>query len=319
MEYGALAGGAGLLGAMPLHVAETIAATGGAAYGTLARLLSMRDHRVAMVNLEIAFPEKSATERKAILRSTWLNWGRFAADSSQLLTITKEQLKEMVTMESPALFEELRQRIGRRGLLILTAHFGSFEMLHAAVSVHGAPVTIVHRPMANPLADEWIRRMRTRFGTNVLARGEAARDVVRELRAGRIVAIPFDQAARKNTRIFSPFFGLQTSTNPGLARLAQVTGAPVFPVVIIRNGDGPTHRVWIGPEIELQKSRDREQDIIENTRRFNKTLEEIIRRNPDHWIWMYRRWKQQPEGLLPPYMKEAPPLDVYRKAGAAIL
>lgn len=270
-----------------------------------------------MRNLELAFPEKSPNERDSILRATWRNWGRFMADGVKLAKIPPARVKELVTIEPWERFLEVQKIVKDRGLLVLTGHYGSFELLHAAISAHGVPVTLVHRPMANPYVSEWVRKLRTRFGTNVVARGEAARDVLRELKSGRFVAIPFDQNARQNIRVFAPFFNVRTSTNSGLARLARATDAPVHPVVIIREGDGLKHKIWIGEAVQTVKTGDREADIVEYTRLYNKAFEDLIRAHPDHWIWMYRRFKQQPEGTCSPYLKEAPGADAYRMAAAS--
>lgn len=318
MEYAALAGTAGILKYMPERFALAFGAACGSFYGGLCRWLRMRDHSVAVKNLELAFPEKTPAERDAILRAMWRNWGRFGGECTQLLKLNPDRLKEIVSIEPWDRFLQLRELVKKRGLLVLTAHYGSFELLHAAVSAYGVPITLVHRPMSNPLADEWVRRLRARFGTNMLARGNAARDVVRELRSGRIVAIPFDQTARKHTRVFAPFFGVAASTTSGLARLAMASGAPVYPVVLVRIGNTNKHKVWIGEEIVQTRTRDREADILNNTIRFNRALESIVREHPDHWIWMYRRFKQQPDGLCSPYLQGAPSIEKYRAAGAAI-
>src|SRR5262249_49562960 len=159
--------------------------------------------------------------------------------------------------------------------------------------------------------DRWLTRLREKFGSRPLRRGDAAREVLRELRAGRIVAIPFDQIAPRASRVFAPFFGVQAATNTGLARLALASHAPVYPVVIVRDGNPIRHRAVLGPEIPLVRTHDREADVAENTRRFNEVLEAIIRDRPDHWIWMYRRWKAQPEGAISPYLDESPPIETY--------
>jgi Kdo2-lipid IVA lauroyltransferase/acyltransferase len=113
-----------------------------------------------------------------------------------------------------------------------------------------------------------------------------------------------------------PFFGVNASTNTGLARLALGSGAPVCGAYLAREGSSRFHRIVIGPEIPIAKTGDREADVVENSRRFNAAIEAMIRERPDHWIWNYRRWKQQPEGFPSPYLPWAPPLEEYRAAAA---
>ncbi len=304
----------GVLGALPLRSSLALGAAGGSFYGALTRVLRMRDHRVATTNLRLAFPEKSAAERDRIRREMWRNWGRYAADAVHLRRMSPAQVRDLVFLGETERIVELSTRRRERGVLVLTGHFGSFEFLHAAVSSHGHPASLVNRPMANPLFDAWLLQLRTRFGTHQIERGKAARAILRDLSEGRMVAIPFDQAARKETRIFAPFFGIPASTNSGLARLVASARAPVYAAVIVREGSSTRHRVLVGPEIEVVRTDDRDADTMENSRRFNAALEDLIRAHPEQWIWMYRRWKQQPEGLVSPYLPDAPPDDVYRAA-----
>ncbi|MFN0206290.1 MAG: lysophospholipid acyltransferase family protein [Planctomycetota bacterium] len=311
-EYLLLIGITWILKLVPHRASNALAAFGGASYGALCRLLNMRDHRVATINLELAYPEKSIEERNAIIRSMWRMWGRFVSDGVQMTKMSPERLRGIVRIDSKERFLEISEKVKKRGVLVLTAHFGSFEMLHAAVSAHGIPVTLVHRPMANPLVSTWLYRLRTRFGTRALARGEAARDVLKALRDGTVVAIPFDQTANKDTRVWAPFFGVPAATNSGLARLAHTSGAPVYPVLLIREGESLRHKIYIGPEIPIVKTGDKERDVEQTTILFNKTLEGLIRANPDHWIWMYRRFKQRPDAGCSPYHSWAPPLESYR-------
>ena len=147
------------------------------------------------------------------------------------------------------------ERMKKQGLLVLTAHFGSFEMFHAAIAAHGANVSLVHRPMANPHVDDFLSAFRGRFGTRVLARGHAAREILRELRAGRIVAIPFDQAAQKENRIFLPFFGVNASTNLGARATRRRVGGAGLHRSVGERRETMFHRAVMGPEIPISADR----------------------------------------------------------------
>jgi Kdo2-lipid IVA lauroyltransferase/acyltransferase len=297
---------------LPHSVSVSIGAFGGGVYGWICRALRTKSHQIARRNLEIAFPERSPASREAVLRGMWRSWGRFLADAAKLRRLSPARIRELVTLTPPDRPREIQSRAPERGALILTAHFGSFELLHAAVAAYGAPITMVHRTMTNRLVDRWMIELRSSVGTRSLARGEAAKDILRELRDGQIVVLPLDQIAKVVSRVFVPFFGVPAATNTGLARLALASGAPVYPVVLVREGSSLRHRAVFDPEIPIQRTGNREADVLENTRRFNAALEDLIRRHPDHWIWMYGRWKRQPEGRLSPYERDAPPLETYR-------
>jgi len=317
IEIASLRFAVALLGVLPHRASLRLGAALAAFYGFLGKLFGMRQYSVAKLNLEIAFPEKTQQQRDAILSSMWRQWGMFAVDAVQLAKITPERLRELVAIDPPERIPEIEGKMKENGVLILSAHFGSFELLLAAVGAYGHPISLVHRPMANPRVEVWIEQMRARFGTRQLPKGAAARDIIRELRAGRPVAIPFDQMGKRTTRVFAPFFGVQASTNSGLARLALLSKAPVYPVVIVRDGSSMKHRALFGPEVPIARTGDVEADVLENSRRFNRVLEELIREHPDHWIWMYRRFKQQPEGTPSPYEVGAWPPEKYRMAAPA--
>jgi KDO2-lipid IV(A) lauroyltransferase len=243
----------------------------------------------------------------------WRSWGAFCADSARLTRLTQDEIRGLVRLDPPEQFRHIQERAKRRGALILTAHYGSFELLHAASSAYGQPITIVHRTMANRRVDAFLMDLRARMGTRSLARGYAARELLQALREGQVVAIPFDQAPRRINRVFAPFFGVDAATNSGLARLALAAGAPVFAVVLAREGDTLRHRMVVGPEIPLPRTGNRERDVELATHRFNAALEALVRERPEHWIWMYRRWKARPDELVSPYEPGAPPLEEYRR------
>jgi len=270
----------------------------GAFYGATARRLDSRDHRVATRNLALALPSSAAAERDAILNVMWRNWGRALVEMARLGSLDRDALRELVRLDPPDGPREIFARARETGSLVLTAHFGSFEMLHAACAAHGFPITIVHRTLANRRVDRWLTELRERAGTRLLRTGSAARQILRALRCGEVVAVPFDQRPRDGSRIFVPFFSMPAATSSGLARLALVSDAPVFPVVLVRDGESERHRAVFLPPITLVRSGDRERDVVENTERFNRALEALVRQYPEQWIWMYRRWKEFLKGRV---------------------
>jgi KDO2-lipid IV(A) lauroyltransferase len=268
----------------------------GALLGDLFYLLDRRDRAIALTNLAIAFPDKTPAERRAILRASVRNLGRTAAEICHLGTLDAATIRDHVTIEDPQRWQATLDRAAERGTLILTGHFGNWELLAYAHGLLGHPITLVHRPMNNELVDNAITGMRERAGTVSLPKKSAAKAALRALHRHQIVAIPADQNQTRRYGVFADLFGLPASTTPGPARLAMLSGAPVVPVFLVRQGTTDQHRIVVLPEVELVKTGDREADVIENTRRCNAVFETVLRRYPEQWIWFHKRWKTRPVG-----------------------
>ena len=270
--------------------------------GDVAYAVARPQRKTALVNLRIAFPEKSDAERLAIVRESCRNFGRMAAEWCHMYRLTKDNIAERVTFEDPLFwFGEAQRVIGSTGILVLTGHFGNWEFFAHAIGLYGNPIHLVHRPFPNPLFDDFVNVERRRSGTVLISKRRAAQQIIRVLRSNGIVVIPFDQNATSRWGVFADFFGVPASTHPGLARLAELSRAPVYPVFLVRQDHSPRHRIVILPKVETALSGDRAADTVENTRRFNQVFAEMVRRHPDHWIWMHKRWRTRPPGEPPIY------------------
>ncbi|MBX3024972.1 lysophospholipid acyltransferase family protein [bacterium] len=268
----------------------------GALLGDLFYLLDRRDRAIALINLGIAFPDKTPAQRRALLRASVRNLGRTAAEICHLPSLTAQTVHDYVSVEDPDRWQATLDRAAREGTLILTGHFGNWELLAYAHGLLGHPITLVHRPMNNELVDDAITSLRERAGTVSLPKKSAAKAALRALRRRQIVAIPADQNQTRRYGVFADLFGRPASTTPGPARLAMLSGAPVVPVFLVRDGTSDQHRIVVLPEVELARSGDRDADVIENTRRCNAVFETMLRRYPEQWIWFHKRWKTRPVG-----------------------
>ena len=153
------------------------------------------------------------------------------------------------------------------------------------------PITMVSRPMRNPLVERdliAIRSPRTRS----LPKRSAARELIRTLRRKEIVVVPFDQNQSAGLGVFVDFFGMKACTTSGLARLAKRTGAPVYPVFLIRQGTSERHVLEVQPPIDWVDSGDGEADVVTNTQRYSDVFESMLRRHPEQWIWFHKRWRR---------------------------
>jgi KDO2-lipid IV(A) lauroyltransferase len=155
---------------------------------------------------------------------------------------------------------------------------------------------MVHRAMANPRVDRWLHALRARAGTHMIRKSRGAEGVLRALREQALLVLPIDQNSTRGLGVFVDFFGRQASTNAGMARIALRTDAPIVPVFIVREGRSARHRVHVLPILEVERSGDFAADVRRNTERFTAVFEEMVRRHPDHWLWMHKRWKTRPVG-----------------------
>jgi Kdo2-lipid IVA lauroyltransferase/acyltransferase len=290
LEYSAIAPVVAALRSLPLERALKV----GAALGAIAARADWVNRPIGMRNLEIAFPHKSVEQRFEILRGMYRNWGRMLAEWAHFGDLTRANIGQFVVYQGREVWDEAERISHGRGALVLTAHFGNFELLALAHSIYGYRIAIVHRPLRNPLIDRVVREARERFGNCTIARRGAGRTMVKLLREDWKVAVPLDLDVRKG--VFVDFFGLKASTSDGLARLAMASGAPLAPVFLIRDGESAHHRIAIMPMIEIVRSHDRDEAIRENTQRFTRAIEDAVRAHPDHWNWIHRRWKTRPPG-----------------------
>ena len=148
----------------------------------------------------------------------------------------------------------------------------------------------------DPHVERLISEYRTLSGNVPVQRRSAARDILKALRRNEAVGILFDQNTTRSEGVFAEFFGVPAATTPSIALLALRTGAAVVPGFLIWDEKLRKHRLRLDPPVELINTGNLDQDVLENTKVFNKILESYVRKCPDHWLWIHRRWKTRPEG-----------------------
>ena len=290
LEYALVAGLAGLLRALPLERAVRLGAFLGGRIAAIDRF----NRPVAMRNLEIAFPESSHAQRLAVLRDSYRNWGRMAAEWTHLHELNRGNIERYVAYDGLENMLEAERSSQGRGALVVTAHFGNFELMAAAHAMYGYRVAVVHRPLRNPRIDVLVSGTRAHFGNLNVDRRFAARTVLRLLRDNWMVVIPLDLDVRRG--LFVDFFSIKACTSTGLARLAIASGATVLPAFMVREGSTLRHRITILPQLETERCADRQESIREVTQLATAAIETMVRRHPDHWHWIHRRWKTRPPG-----------------------
>ena len=255
----------------------------------------MRNLRnTASKNLQFALPHLPPAQNLRIVKGVFINFGRLLAEFALLPKLNPKNISKIVIYEG---FENFSESVRRgKGTLFLTAHFGAWELSPFAQAVYGHPLKFVIRPIDNPYLDRLSNSYRTRSGNQIIKKKNSIKELLRALRSKETVGILIDQNTTLDTGIFVDFFGIPACTTTGLAALALRTGATVIPGFLIWDSTLGKHRLHFEPPVEIIQTGDHRSDIIQNTARFNKVLENLVRRYPDQWLWVHRRWKTRPPG-----------------------
>ncbi len=271
-----------------------LARAAGIALAWLVYLLHRRLRWVGKRNLHLAFPEKNRRERAAILRGVFTSLGRQLAELCLFPKYTPENVKKVVVYDG---FENFERALARRkGVLFLTAHLGAWELSAFAHSLYGHPLHIVMRSLDNIRIDRLARRYRTMHGNSTVDKDDFIRSLLSAMKAGETVGILMDTNMTPPQGVFVDFFGIPACTASGLARIALRTDAAVVPGFTIWDPVLRKYRLRFDPPAKLIRTGDDDADIIANTRLFTEIIEDYVRRYPDQWLWVHRRWKTRPEG-----------------------
>ena len=261
--------------------------------------LARRQRRSGLHNLRMALPEMTEAGRERILRACFQNLGRLLVEFTHFPQLNKTNISRYVVHDGLDNYLEGLKR--GRGVIFMTAHFGAWELSSFAHAVYGFPLKFIVRPIDNRRVEALISSYRTASGNVPIDRRSAGRDVLKALRQNEAVGILFDQNTTRSEGVFAKFFGIPAATTPGIALFALRTGAAVVPGFLIWDAELQKHRLRLDPPVELINTGDLDRDVLENTKLFNKILEGYIRKYPDQWLWIHRRWKTRPEGEPPIY------------------
>ena len=290
LEYAAAWPFIKILGILPRPLSRALAI----AIAQLFYLLHFRLRQVGMRNLAMVFPEKSEAERRRILRGEFTSLGRQLAELCQFPKYTAENVDEVVVYDG---LENYERAYGRgKGVLFLTAHFGAWELSAFAHSLHGHWVNIVMRPMDNEYLDRMLQSYRTMHGNKVVPKDDFVRGLLAAMKCGETVGILMDTNMTPPQGVFVDFFGIAACTASGLARIALRTDAAVVPGFTIWDETLGKYRLRFDPALELVRTGNLEADIVANTQMFTKVIEDYVRKYPEQWLWVHRRWKTRPQG-----------------------
>ena len=288
----------------PLPMGVVLAA--GTVLGRAFHAIDRPHRRLALRNLEAAFPARPAAERAAIARDMFAHFGRLLTVLLKFSTMRPEQMLARVEFEGEDRVKAAHA-LGK-GALLFTGHFGYWEinaLVHALVL---QPMALLARPLDNPLLHDLLERVRGRTGNSVIYRRGAVRRILRALAANQAIAVLIDQHIQAADAVYVDFFNRPAATTSALAALALRTGAPVIPVFALPLPGGRFRMVY---EHAVDPPKADDPDALRDfTQRCTDVLEMYVRRYPGLWLWMHRRWRdadtasEEGRGMFPAATRE---------------
>lgn len=244
---------------------------------------------VALDNLRQAFPEKSQAQRRAIARGAYTSLTRAMLESVTSDTVTDAQLEETVKVDNWGALEPLLK--AKSGVLLASAHLGSWELFAEVMCRRGYKLSAVVRPLKGAF-NAHIIESRLKAGIELILPRGAVASVTQAVSRGESVVQLVDQSVPGNKGVFVPFFGRLASTTPALSVAAVRTGKPLFFVCAVREGSGL--RMYVEGPVRPPSTGDEQRDVKEHVAQMTQIVERYVRQYPEQWLWLHRRWKEKP-------------------------
>ena len=279
-----------LMGFCVSRLPRPVTLTIGGWLGALVFRLAPQQRKLTYEHLRCSLTLPDERSVKAIAKQCFKNLGKTVIEFMQFPRLDKQQIQRYVTFEGT---EHVGQALAKgKGAIILTGHFGNWELLAASISATVAPLTPIVRELRSPRLNALVSSYREKAGYATIDRDTGVRHALRCLKRNELLGIVADVDTAVNG-VFVDFFGRHAYTPYSPVAIALKTGAAILPTFIIRQPDG-SHRAIIEPPLVLKRTDMKEKDLVINTQRFTKIIESYIRQYPAQWIWMHRRWKTQP-------------------------
>jgi len=266
----------------------------GPIFGRVGYYFSKRLRRTGDRNLALAFPELDGRARRRLLQSFFANLGRLLAVFSKFESDDPNTLKQVIECEGLEHLEAAEN--SHQGVILFTGHLGAWELSSFALSLLGHPLSFLVRRIENSRVEQLIERRRTFRGNRTIDKRLAAREMVQVLREGGTLGILVDLNTLDREAIFVKFFGVDAATSFTAAKLALRTGAQVLPVFAPWDKARRKFILKIDRPVTIEASQNEAQNTINLTQAMTKVVEDYVRRYPDQWLWIHRRWKTRPAG-----------------------
>lgn len=260
--------------------------------GDLAHALDARHRKLVMDNLDLAYGEElSLSEKKRITRGTYQHFASMFIDLIRPYKVSERKLAKLAEYQG---MENLQAAYDLgKGVLVLTAHYGYWELMGVAQGYTGNTLDVLARQLDNPLLDNILRNYRSQSGNNVVYKKNAIKAIMETLKAKRGAAVLIDQNVNPNRGIFVNFFGVPACTTTVVSSLAVKTGAPIVPAFSMPLPGGRWKFIYEKP-VEYELLENRKETIDNLTQECTNIIESYIRKQPEIWLWLHRRWKTRP-------------------------
>ncbi|OGW82873.1 MAG: hypothetical protein A2987_02100 [Omnitrophica bacterium RIFCSPLOWO2_01_FULL_45_10] len=260
--------------------------------GAIAFVVLAKYRRIAIANLAFAFgPEKTIDEIRNIAKAAFQNLAKNGVELINFPKINKANLDRFVKIRNIDIIDNALKE--GKGAIVLTGHIGNWELLGLALRLKGYHGAAIGRRIYFDKYDKYLNRLRRVHDVNVIYRDESPKKVLKVLKSNGIIGILADQDMDSIDGIFVNFFGHPAYTPVGPVALTKASGARLIPAFIIRENGG--HALMFEKPIELADSGDKGKDLIANTQKWSDVVESSVRRYPEQWVWMHRRWKTKPD------------------------
>lgn len=258
-------------------------------YVRLLDLALPRLRRTALKNLEMA----GFAGRERITTGVFDSIARLVVSFARFPRVTPDNVQELIRYEGLENFQQAHS-LGK-GVLVATGHLGNWELSAFAHAYLTAPMHIVVRPIDNARIDALVEHRRELSGNRAIAKKDAARGILRALAAGDAVGVLIDQNTTPDQGVFIDFFGVKACAGSAFVKLAHHSGAAVVPGYALWSDKEERYVLHFEPAVEMTG------EVIEDTQRVHARLEAAIRKHPEQWLWIHRRWKTRPPGEGPIY------------------
>ena len=282
-----------LMGACVSRLPNSVALAIGAGFGRLAFWLAATERERACEQLQRSLNISDNRCATAIAKRCFENLGKNVVEFLRFPRMDAKALRQAVTFEGASHIEAALAR--GKGAIILTGHFGNWELLAASISAQVAPLMPIVRELRSARLNALVSSYRAQAGYATIDRDTGLRSALRCLKRNQLLGIVADVDTKVNG-VFVDFFGKPAYTPYSPVAIALKTGAAILPSFIIRQPDG-THRAIIEPPLALERAAVNEEELVINTQKFTKIIEGYIRRYPEQWIWMHERWKTRSEEM----------------------
>ncbi len=281
----------GAIGALPLETSMRF----GKSFGKMLAKRFPQLQKTARRNLEIAMPELSAEEKEKIVHGTFESLGRHLGFVSHFRKFKHEDIHELIEVVGKTENFDKVYANGS-GVLFFTGHFGSWEVFNLLPAAFGFGMNILVRRIDNPLVEDFVDAMRTQFGSVTLDKTKSARTMFRVLRKGSLLGILADLNVQEKEGVFVDFFGVPASTTTSIAKLALATNAAVLPAFAVWEESKKKYVVYLEPPVAYEKTENTDEDIRQLTQEITKVVEKYVRKYPEQWLWIHKRWNTRPKG-----------------------